>query len=113
MSARLTSRMLIGALSRRVQAAGGAATVLAKGDEVAGAVLLICLEKGVFQQLLERMPLLDGGLQWQTVGPQGAENQAEAESYLARRRRSDPDLWLIELDIASAERFAAETTGGG
>lgn len=113
MSARLTSRMLIGALSRRVQAAGGSATVLAKGDEVAGAVLLMCMERGAFQKLLERMPLLDGSLQWQAIGPQGAENLAEAESYLARRRRSDPDLWLIELDIAQAERFAAETTGEG
>ena len=25
------------------------------------------------------------------------------------RRRSDPDLWVIELDIPEAERLAAET----
>ena len=30
-------------------------------------------------------------------------------TYVARRRRSDPDLWIIELDIPEAERFAAET----
>jgi len=31
------------------------------------------------------------------------------ESYWQRRRARDPDLWVIELDIASPERFAAET----
>jgi len=29
-----------------------------------------------------------------------------------RRRRNDPDLWVVELDIAQAERFAAETMLG-
>ena len=113
MSARLTSRMLAGALIRRVQAEGGSATVLAKGDETAGAILLVCAERGAFKQMLERMPTLEGGAQWQPVGPQATAPQEELDAYLARRRRSDPDLWLIELDIAQAERFAAETTGEG
>jgi hypothetical protein len=30
-------------------------------------------------------------------------------AYWRRRRERDPDLWVIELDIAEAERFAAET----
>ncbi len=29
---------------------------------------------------------------------------------IARKSRFDPDLWLIELDIADPERFIAETT---
>lgn len=111
MSARLTARMLAGALMRRVQAEGGSATVLAKGDEIAGAMLLICADRGGYRQILERMPTLDGGSQWQPVGPGAEGTQEEVDAYLARRRRSDPDLWLIELDIAQAERFAAETTG--
>jgi hypothetical protein len=35
------------------------------------------------------------------------------QDLIARRRRFDPDLWLIELDIASAERFAAEMNSIG
>ena len=39
-----------------------------------------------------------------------AEEGPEAfAAYAERRRRSDLDLWLVELDIADAERFAAET----
>jgi len=87
--------------------------VLAKGDEVAGAILLVCIERGEFRSLLERMPTLDSGLQWQRVGPGADAEAAEIDAYLARRRARDPDLWLIELDVAQAERFAAETTGEG
>ncbi len=46
------------------------------------------------------------------TGP--AEGGAQAiEDYWRRRRERDPDLWVIELDIASAERFAAETIVDG
>ncbi|MFX7883132.1 DUF1491 family protein, partial [Acinetobacter baumannii] len=38
-----------------------------------------------------------------------AADAATIADYWQRRRRIDPDLWVIELDIASAERFAAET----
>ncbi|MBN9940404.1 DUF1491 family protein, partial [Listeria monocytogenes] len=33
--------------------------------------------------------------------------------YWRRRRDRDPDLWVVELDIPSAERFAAETIASG
>ena len=111
MTPRLTSRITIDALFRRVQAAGGFATVLAKGDETAGAILLLCSERGEVKQLLERTVDLDGRYRWTPCGPQDVESAETRESYIQRRRRSDPDLWLIELDVADAERFAAETTG--
>ena len=34
-------------------------------------------------------------------------------ALLARRRRVDPDLWAVELDVASSERFAAEMNSVG
>jgi len=36
-------------------------------------------------------------------------DEATASDYWRRRRASDSDLWVVELDIADAERFAAET----
>ncbi|PHK02659.1 hypothetical protein VF08_18145 [Nostoc linckia z8] len=42
----------------------------------------------------------------------GAEGGARLRDP-GRRRAQDPDLWLIELDIADAERFAAETSSSG
>jgi hypothetical protein len=106
MSARLTSAMLVSALIRRVGAEGGNAAVLAKGDATAGAILLICMEKGVVQSVRERVLDRAGAYAWTAVGPAEPD---ERTAYLERRRARDPDLWLVELDIANAERFAAET----
>ena len=113
MTPRLTSRMTVDALIRRVSAEGGFATVLAKGDDSAGAILLLLSERGVPNTLVERTADIDGGYRWSRCGPQDIESADERDSYIQRRRANDPDLWLIELDIAGAERFAAETIGFG
>jgi hypothetical protein len=109
MVARLTSRMLIDSLIRAAQGAGGHATVLARGDDSAGAILVECADRGQAGPLLERILDRDGGYAWARCGPQDIENKEERAAYIARRRARDPDLWLVELDIAQAERFAAET----
>ena len=51
-----------------------------------------------------------GDVELLAVGPQG-DSEAVAE-YWTKRRRNDPDLWVVELDIAQGERFAAETMLG-
>ena len=78
--------------------------VLAKGDANSGAVLVLTLDRGASPAFLERGP--DGA-----VGPTGpiSCDSATADDYWRRRRRNDPDLWVVEVDIADAERFAAET----
>ena len=46
--------------------------------------------------------------------PSSTRPKGSISAPRARRRRArDPDLWVIELDIAGAERFAAETILGG
>lgn len=101
--------MLVGALRRRVSAAGGFATILVKGDEISGVILVQTLDKGQDSGLFERVPNLDGGHALMRCGPAPTEGPEAMAQYVARRRRSDPDLWIIELDIPEAERFAAET----
>lgn len=110
MSARLTSAMLVSAMIRRVNTAGGMATVLHKGEPDIGSILLICMEKGVVQSVRERVLAIDGHYAWMPVGPDAL---SDVDDYLSRRRARDPDLWLIELDIPQAERFVAEMTGEG
>ena len=111
MASRLTSTILVAALVRRVQDAGGAAVIVAKGYASAGSILLICLEKGQLTAYRELLLSPGGGYRWEAVGPTRDSDGPEAQEWLDRRRRRDPDLWIVELDIANAERFAAETSG--
>jgi hypothetical protein len=99
---------MVDALKRRAESTGGFAAVLARGDRDAGAILVILAERGRKLRMLERALQPDGRYSWQDVGKQTIENESETEKFLARRRDFDPDLWIIELDVASVERFADE-----
>jgi hypothetical protein len=105
---RVTADLLVGALRRRAESEGGFAAVLARGDSVAGAILVILAEKGRKARLLERVLDVAGTYRWQDLSGQALQNEEETTKFLARRRKNDPDLWLIELDVPSAERFTAE-----
>ena len=109
MSARLPSGVLVSALLRRVNDAGGIATMLARGDAQAGAILVVTLDRGVMPRLLERGIGPDGKTALVPAGPDEGADSDEIAAYWRKRRQRDPDLWVIELDIPAAERFAAET----
>ncbi len=108
MTPRLTSAMLTSALIRRVHHEGGSAMVIAKGDETSGSVLILTAEKGRNTGLWERLLNPEGLTEWLKIGPQDIDNEGELTPYIERRRRSDPDIWVVELDIPNAERFVAE-----
>jgi hypothetical protein len=109
---RLASAVLVSALLRRAQQEGGFGAVLARGDATAGAIAVILAEKGRKACLLERLLRPDGSYAWQE-SHQATENEDDFQSFLDRRRKYDPDLWILELDIACAERFAAEMNAVG
>ncbi len=111
--ARLASKIWINGLCRVVAAAGGFATVLRSGDPVSGAILLVLSERGANQRILERVLSLDGGGQWAQIWPQASETVNEILPYIERRARYDPDIWVIELDIADGERLVAQYSGLG
>jgi hypothetical protein len=108
MEPRIAASVVASGLIRKAEGEGGFGAVLAKGDPTAGSILVILLEKGGNPRLLERLLQPDGRYSWQESGSQRVENPREVPEFIARRRRFDPDLWVIELDIPSAERFAAE-----
>jgi hypothetical protein len=107
MSVRLASSVLVSGLIAKAEGEGGFGAVLAKGDPTAGSIVLILAERGGNPRLFERILQPDGGYAWQPTG-QPVSRFDEVAELIARRKRSDPDLWVVELDIPSAERFAAE-----
>ena len=107
MTPRLATSVLVGGLIRKAEAEGGFGAVLARGDSTAGAVLLILTERGANPAAYERLLQPDGAYVWGPSASQFPQNPAEVPDFVARRRRFDPDLWVLELDIPSIERFAA------
>lgn len=109
MSIALPSGLLVSALLKRVNDAGGMGMVRAKGDANSGAILLILNDASGSSRLMERGLDPAGKPVLLAVGPADQTDSATYDAYWRRRRERDPDLWVIELDIPSAERFAAET----
>lgn len=104
---RLPAHLEVSALIRTTEAAGGFATVIAKGERDAGVILILTIERGGTARLWERLPTLDGTRSFVVTKQQESENSQEFTDYLARRTARDPDSWLVELDIANAERLIA------
>ncbi|ASR51102.1 DUF1491 family protein [Blastomonas fulva] len=108
--ARLAAHIRIEALKRLTQAAGGFATLLSRGDPVAGAILIVRTVRGGDNGVLEGISALDSGIAWQEIWSEDEDTIAAKGTlteYLARRRSRDPDIWVIELDVANRAQFDA------
>jgi hypothetical protein len=103
---RLASSVQVSAFIRLAQAGGDFAAVLRKGDPVAGAIMLIGLVRGQNPVLYERFPSLDGGSPWQIASAKVPQNEQDIAEMWRKRAERDPDLWVIELDVASSERLS-------
>lgn len=107
---RLAAHVRIEALKRLTAASGGFATIIARGDPVSGAILIARTVRGGDNALLESFSGLDGKPDWQEVWSEDSPTQSAKGSmseYADRRRSRDPDLWIIELDVASRAQFDA------
>ncbi len=113
--ARLPAKLEATALMRQVQAEGGFACVIARGEPDAGTLLVVLCHNGgaggANARAYERMPLPDGTRRWQLTRQADSANPESFADYLARRAGQDRDLWIIELDIAGGERFIGLTAG--
>ena len=92
---------------RLAETHGGTATVLYRGERDAGTVLIVTMRRGRDARLLERMPTMDGHRRFEVTRVQDPEKPRDFDEYLDRRRRQDPDIWVLEVDVDEAERFVA------
>ena len=96
MQPRLTADFWVRAYLARLRLADIPAFVTAKGDPTAGAVLVKCATLDGRARVLQRsFDLMSGARAW-VVLAEGAE--AEVDASVARQRRFDPDLWVIEIE---------------
>ena len=113
LSERLPAGVEVAALMRAVQTEGGFASVLHKGDPDRGAISLLVAERGEAKAVLERRMTADFTYKWTEVPASVVLEGSGWRLWVENASRIDPDCWLIELDIADAQRFIAETTAAG
>ena len=109
----MPARLEASAIIRRVEAEGGFATVLQRGDPDRGAISLLVTERGRMTAVLERQLAADFAYRWAAVPFADGLDEPAWRDFVAKKQRFDRDSWLIELDIADAERFIAETIAMG
>jgi len=103
MEARLKTGIWIKALIRRCDLAAVAVAVVARGDGDAGAVLLKFNGRDVGSTVLTQARGPEGQLLWMRATGPAPVAEADADSYIARQRGRDPDLWVVEIESGSME----------
>jgi hypothetical protein len=104
---RLKTAIRVAALIRRAQAAGAFALVARKGDPDAGALAVRVVSGGVVGGLVRLFVESrdeEGRAIWRE--PLGSPyTEEKADEYVARERRIDPDLWVVEIADREGRTF--------
>ncbi|MBV9824307.1 MAG: DUF1491 family protein [Alphaproteobacteria bacterium] len=104
MEARLKSGISVKALIRRCDLAAIGVAVTARGDPDAGAILLKLVGRDACVVLSQaRQP--NGTAVWLRATGAADVPEADADAYISRQRKRDPDLWVVEIDSLSPDRF--------
>lgn len=107
--ARLPTGIVAAGLIRAAEAVGGNGVVLAKGDPDSGALLLVLTCRGKDALIMERVSSLDGGLRWNRRKTGESNDFQRVAQLVSETKRFDPDLWVLELDIADVEQFIVDS----
>jgi hypothetical protein len=103
MEARLKTGIWVKALIRRCDLAAIPVALLARGDADGGAVLLKFNGGAVGCSVLAQARGAGGELLWMRATGPSPVAEADADAYIGRQRGRDPDIWVVEIESASAD----------
>lgn len=103
----LNSDLWVSALIRRAQIEGANATVVKRGDDRAGTVIVKAYDTSTRQaRLFSEAFGQDGDRLW--IQPVTG-SESELDAYIERQRKYDPDLWVVEVEDRQGRHFIVET----
>lgn len=107
----LSSDLWVSALIRRAELGGAFATVVRKGDERAGTVIVKVFDTSTRRARLYSEAFgADGERLW--MQPVESESEGELDGYVQRQLGYDPDLWVVEIEDRQGRHFITETVAG-
>ncbi len=94
----LATHMRVSALLQMCHAKGEGAYVIQKGDRTAGALLIRQNHCNGTSTLYARRYTMEGEAEWQPVSDDDFQPDADIDTTIEKRLRTDPDLWVIEVE---------------
>lgn len=110
---RLTTGFWVKAYLRRVEAEGAVAMLVRRGFETAGGIVLKVNRLDGAVHLLTPVSDPDGARRWMTPLGGGAVEEAQADGWIERAVRRDPDLWVIEVEDRQGRHFLDDPVDSG
>ena len=98
MEPRLKTRVQVMAAVRLCGAHAIPIVVARRGDEDAGAILLKLNQGERGFTVLAQTRTTKGALAWLRATGEAPVGEAEADAYIARQVKRDPDLWVVEIE---------------
>ncbi len=108
MEPKLKADIWVKAYVRRCAVAGAAAFVVRRGDPHAGIVLVKLNPLDGTATVFSPARLGDGTPVWMRgTGPDPVE-EGQADAYIERQVKFDPDLWVVEVEDRQGRHFLDE-----
>ena len=105
----IPTHLWVSALLRRASLGGAFATIAHKGDEERGDVVVKVTSERGKARLYAPAFNPEGPTEFERLPP---EKEAEVDDLVARRRKLDRDLWVIEIEDREARHFLVEPVHG-
>ena len=95
---RIATELWVMAHIRQCHAKGIMATVVKRGDDWGGAVVIKLNLIGPGFRVLTQSRDIDGNIAWLQAKEGAVITEADADDYIARQTQRDPALWVIEIE---------------
>lgn len=95
---RLNAELWVKAQLRQCQVLDIPAFVVRRGDDTAGSVLLKLNRLNGACTLLAPTTDMDGNRAWMKVAGGPSVPEQDADAYIAKQIKFDPDIWVLEIE---------------